>query len=100
MLFFVKVRVMTEGLSVDQMWEMWDKEADVAIGAMKAGKIVAAYKVAGQRRVVGIVEVESHHELDAIFMAGLPMAHHLEIEEVLPVREYARFAEDVKRRWT
>lgn len=32
-------------------------------------------------------------------MAGLPMAHYLEIEEVLPVREYERFADDVKRRW-
>jgi hypothetical protein len=31
--------------------------------------------------------------------AGLPMAHYLEIEEVLPVRAYESFADDVRRRW-
>ena len=66
---------------------------------MAAGKLVSAYKVCGQRRVVAIVNADSHDELDAVFMAALPMAHHLEIEEILPVREYSRFAEDVERRW-
>lgn len=32
-------------------------------------------------------------------MAGLPMAHDLTMAEVPPVREYAAFADDVKRRW-
>jgi muconolactone D-isomerase len=27
------------------------------------------------------------------------MSHHLTLEEVLPVREYAAFADDVARRW-
>lgn len=58
-----------------------------------------AYKVVGQRRVVGIVNLESHDELDRIATAGLPMAHVLEVEELLPVREYSDFADDVKRRW-
>ncbi len=37
--------------------------------------------------------------LDDSGMAGLPMAYSLEIEEILPVREYERFAQDVKARW-
>lgn len=61
--------------------------------------MVHAWKVAGQRLVIAIVNADSHDELDAILMAGLPMAHHLEIEEVLPVREYRQFAADLKRRW-
>jgi hypothetical protein len=32
-------------------------------------------------------------------MTGLPMAHYLEFEEILPVRPYEGFAEDVRRRW-
>lgn len=99
MLLFFSVRVEHKELSPDELWDIWEKEADVAEGAMAAGKLVAAYKVAGQRRVVGIFDVESHDELDQIVMAGLPMAHYLEWEEIVPVREYTSFAKDVRRRW-
>ena len=37
--------------------------------------------------------------LDDSGMAGLPMAHPIEDEEIFPVREYERFAQDVKGRW-
>jgi muconolactone D-isomerase len=99
MLLFFKVRVEHGDFSPDDLWNIWEKEAEVAEGAMAAGKLVAAYKVAGQRRVVGIFNVESHDELDQILMAGLPMAHYLEWEEIVPVREYTSFANDVRRRW-
>ena len=96
---FFKVRVDPKELSLDALWSLWEKEAEAALGAKAAGKVVALYKVSGQRRVVGIVEVESHDELDRIIMAGLPMAHYLEFEEILPVRAYEDFADDVRRRW-
>lgn len=99
MQFFIKVRVDPKEMSLDDLWNSWEKEAEAAMGAKAAGKVTALYKVCGQRRVVGILNVESHDELDRIIMAGLPMAHYLEIEEVLPVREYERFADDVRRRW-
>jgi muconolactone delta-isomerase len=99
MLVFVDFRVNTRDLTLDELWEIWEKEADAATQAVEAGKVVALYKVSGQRRVLGILDVESHDELDQIIMAGLPMAHYLEIAEVLPVREYSAFAEDVRRRW-
>ena len=66
---------------------------------MEAGKIVTLYKVSGQRRMIGILNVESTDELDQIIIAGLPMAEYLTFEQVLPVREYASFAEDIRRRW-
>jgi muconolactone delta-isomerase len=66
---------------------------------MEAGKIVALYKVSGKRRVIGVFDAESTDELDQIIMAGLPMAEYLTFEQVLPVREYASFAEGIRRRW-
>ena len=99
MLFHFSVRVNTKELSLDQLWDIWEKEADAALGAMAAGKIVSLYKVSGQRRVIGILDLESHDELDQIAMAGLPMAHYLEFEEIVPVRKYEDFAGDIRRRW-
>ncbi len=99
MLFLFKVRVEPKDMSLDDLWDIWEKEAETALSAKKAGKIVALYKVSGQRRVIGVLDVESHDELDQILMSALPMAHHLEFEEILPVRPYENFAEDVKKRW-
>jgi muconolactone D-isomerase len=91
--------VIRRTLSFDELWDLWEQEADAALGAKGAGKIVDVWKVAGQRRVLAIVDVESHDEMDQIFMAALPMAHHLEFEQILPIRKYESFAADVKRRW-
>lgn len=99
MLFFVRIRVKTEGLSLEELWKIWEPETEAALGAKGAGKIVDLYKVSGQRRVLVIMDVDSHDELDQILMAGLPMAHELEMEEVLPLRTYEAFAEDIRNRW-
>jgi muconolactone D-isomerase len=89
----VDIKVDPKGLSLDE------EETKAALGAMEAGKIVALYKVSGQRRVIGVLDAESTDELDQIIMAGLPMAEYLTFEQVLPVREYASFAEGIRRRW-
>ena len=99
MLYYFKVRVDPKDWSFDEMWNRWEKQAEAALANKAAGKIVALYKVAGQRRVVGIIDAESHDELDQMIMAGMPIAHNLEWEEIWPVREYENFASDVKRRW-
>ena len=57
------------------------------------------YKVAGQRRVIAILDVPDHEILDRVFMAGLPMADYLVFNEISPIREYTAFAEDIKARW-
>ncbi len=99
MLFFFNVRVDHTGVSADELWDEWEKEVAAAEGAISAGKIKNLYKVSGQRRVLGIIDADSDDELDRIFMAALPMAHMLEFEEILPVREYADFDSDVRARW-
>jgi len=96
--YFFDVRVNHESLSFDELWEMWEREAEAALPVVKAGRL-QVWKVSGQRRVIGVIEADSHDELDRIFMAGLPMAHVLEFVEIVPVRSYEAFAEDVKARW-
>ena len=99
MLFFVKVRIEPKQMSLDELWDLWEREAEAALKAKSDGKIVALYKVSGQRRVLAILDVESHDELDRMAMAGVPMAPYLELEDILPLREYESFANDLKRRW-
>ena len=69
------------------------------MAAKQAGMLPTLYKVAGQRRVVGVLDAESPDELDRIFVAGLPMAHVLDFVEIVPVRPYEAFAADVRARW-
>ena len=69
------------------------------LGAKTAGNGAMLDKVCSWRRVVGIVDVEPHEGGDRVIMVGLPMAHDLEIEEILWLRGNERFAGDVKRRW-
>jgi muconolactone delta-isomerase len=98
-LIFVDLRVNPKDMSLDELWDIWEKEAKATLEAMEAGKVVSLYKVSGQRRVVGVMDVESIDELDQILMAGLPIARYLEVKEVVPVREYEAFASDVMQRW-
>ena len=84
MLFFVNVRVDLKNLSFDGMWDVWEKETDAAIAAKSSGKIVNLWKVAGQRRVLAVVDMDSHDEMDQIFMAALPLAHNLESSRFCP----------------
>ena len=72
-LVFVDVRVDPKGMSQEELWEAWEEEADAALAAKEAGT-VGLYKVSGQRRVLAVLDVESHDELDRIWMGALPMA--------------------------
>ena len=101
MLFFLDIHLNPKALdmTLDELWEIWAKEAEAAAGAKDAGIVVGLYKVAGQRRVLCIANAESHDQLDRILMAGLPMAHLLDVREVVPVRPYESFASDVKRKF-
>jgi len=49
--------------------------------------------------VLIVIDVESHDEIDQALMAVMPPAHYEELEEIIPVREYERFAKEVRRRW-
>jgi len=99
MLVFADIRVNPKDMSLDELWDVWEEEAKATLEAMEAGKVVSAYKVCGQRRVVILLDMDSYDEMDRVLMAGLPLAHHFEIKEIVPVREYEAFASDVMQRW-
>jgi len=79
--------------------DIWEKEAKPTLEAIEAGKVVSFYKVSGQRRVVGVMDVESTDELGQILMADMPIARYLLVKEVVPIREYEAFASDIMQRW-
>ena len=99
MLFFCKVRVDHTRITEKELWDLWEQEAEAALHAKEQGTMVCVYKVAAQRRVVMIVDVPSHDFFDRLGMGMMPMRNIFEVEEILPLREYDSFAEDVKKRW-
>jgi muconolactone delta-isomerase len=99
MLFLCDISVDDRGLSLPQLFDLWEKEADAALHAKAAGLIKSIYKVVGQRRVFTIIEAPSHDMIDDIAMAKLPMAHHLKFNSVVPIREYEDFAKSLKKRF-
>ena len=74
MLFHVSFRVEHTRLDRDEFWDEWERETQAALAAMGAGVIRNLYKVAGQRRVLGIAEVESYEHLAQIARGALPMS--------------------------
>ena len=52
------------------------------------------YKVAGQRRVIPIVDFASADDLDRLFMTKLPLREYLELEAVWPLRQFDGFVTD------
>ncbi len=97
MLFFVQMRWNYEGrLTMDQLWDLEAKEIEAARETLKSGMCKVLYKVAGQKRVIGIVDIPSADELDRTVFGRLPMREYLEFEAVWPLREYESFAKDVQ----
>ncbi len=88
------------GMSQDELFQMWAREADAALGAKEAGAVVDLWKCVGARRVVAVVNIDSHDVLDQITL-DLPImkehGQHVHID-VTPLRRYEDFAADVKER--
>ncbi len=82
------------------LFVIWAKEADAALGAKQAGVVVDLWKCVGSRRVVAVVDVASPDTLDQILM-DLPImkehGQHVQVS-VTPLRRYEDFAADVKQR--
>ena len=82
------------------LFTIWAREADAALGAKSAGVIVDLWKCVGSRRVVAVVKVDGPDTLDQILM-DLPImkehGQHIDVE-VTPLRRYEDFAADVKKR--
>ena len=98
MLFYVQMRWNHEGrISLDELWEIEREEAEHAQETLDSGFAVGLWKVAAQKRVIGIIESPSAEELDRTALGRLPMREYLEFEAVWPLRDYLGFAEDVKK---
>lgn len=94
-LYYVQMHWNIEGrLSFDGLWDLEARGAEFALASNKPG--TRLYKVAGQKRVIGIIEVDSIKELDRTAMGRLPLREFLEFEAIWPLREYKDFLEDVK----
>jgi muconolactone D-isomerase len=77
----------------------WSREAEAALGAKQAGVVVDLWKCVGERRVVAIVDVDSHDTLDEILFT-LPimveMGQFVDIK-VTALRRYEDFAGTVNK---
>ncbi|AIR97431.1 MULTISPECIES: muconolactone Delta-isomerase [Streptomyces] len=98
MLFYVQMRWNHEGrISLDELWEIEREEAEHAQETLDSGFAVGLWKVAGQKRVIGIIDAPNAEELDRTALGRLPMREYLEFEQVWALRDYLGFAEDVKK---
>jgi muconolactone D-isomerase len=70
MLFYMQMRWNIEGrLSFENVWDLEIEESEAAKADFK---ILGMYKVAGQRRVIAIVDMPSADDLDRTIMGRLP----------------------------
>jgi len=99
MLFFVRFDV-TQPASVsnEDLVEIWKREAAAAIGAMDAGAVTHLWKVAGQRVVLGVVDLPTAEDLDRA-LASLPIIREMGAgvrTEALAIYDYKTFAQDLE----
>jgi len=87
-------------MSQRDLFEIWSREADAALGAKQAGVVVDLWKCVGERRVVVVVNVDGPDTLDRILL-DLPImkehGQHVHVK-VNALRRYEDFAADVKKR--
>jgi len=98
MLFFVRFEV-TQPANVgnEDLVEIWKREAVAAIGAMDAGAVPHLWKVAGQRVVLGVVDVPTAQNLDQA-LGSLPIIREMGPgmhTEAVPIYDYREFADDL-----
>ncbi len=98
MLFFVRFDV-TQPANVanDELIAIWIREAAAAIGAMDAGAVPHLWKVAGQRVVLGVVDVPTAEDLDRA-LGGLPIIREMGagmVTTAYPIYDYRTFGEDL-----
>lgn len=87
-------------MSQKDLFSIWARETDAALGAKQAGVVVHLWKCVGTRRVIAVVNVDDLNMLDQILI-DLPImkehGQHVHVE-VTPLRRYEDFAVDIKQR--
>jgi muconolactone delta-isomerase len=86
-------------MTQQDLFSTWSREAEAALGAKDAGVVVDLWKCAGERRVIAILDVDSHDTLDEITLT-LPImveiGQFVDIK-VTALRRYEDFAGSVNR---
>lgn len=94
MLFYLQMRWNIEGrISLDKVFDLEIEETASAHGNFK---VLNMFKVAGQRRVLAIIEADSADDLDRTVMGKLPLREYLEFEAIWPLRSFESFIEGCK----
>ena len=89
-----------DNMNQQELFALWNEEADVALQAKQAGIVVDLWKCVGTRRVIAIVDVPTPDTLDQILL-DLPImkknGQKVQLE-ITPLRKYEDFAADIKAR--
>ena len=98
MQFFVRFDVtQPANVSNEDLVGIWKSEAEAALGAVDAGAVTHLWKVAGQRIVLGVVDLPSAEDLDRA-LASLPIVREMGPGVKItswPIYDYRTFAEDL-----
>jgi muconolactone delta-isomerase len=101
MLFMLKANIAKPAnVSNKEFYTVWRHESEAALGAVKAGAIKGIWKVAGRPIIIAVLDVPSADDLDHA-IHELPIwkmgyAHIAADMEILPLRPYENWAEDLK----
>jgi len=90
-----------QNVSNKEFYGVWLKEAEAAMGAVKAGAIKAIWKVAGRPEVIAVLEVDSADTLESAVL-NLPIwklgySHIVTNLEWTLLRPYEHWYEDLKK---
>ena len=77
MLYFLDFHVeYPAAMTQKELFTIWAREADAAIGAKEAGAVVDLWKCVGARRVLAVVNVDGPDNLDQILLDLPIMKEH------------------------
>lgn len=102
MLFMLKAHLdKPQSMSNKEFYGVWLKEAEAAVGALKAGLIKAIWKVPGKTEVIAVMDVDSADAIEAAIL-NLPIwklgySHIVTNLEWTPLRPYESWYEDLKK---
>lgn len=102
MLFLFQARLAKPAdMSNTEFYGLWAREADAVMAALgSGGAIKSAYKIAGEPRVVAVMEFESHDQMDRL-LQQLPIwrggfSHLIEDLTWTPLRAYENWHADLQ----
>jgi muconolactone delta-isomerase len=101
MLFFLKAHLEKPAAASNRdFYSAWKKESEAALEAVRAGVIKGLWKAAGTPDVYAVLDVESADALDQAILSlplwKLGVSHFVTELEIVPLRPYENWAEDLK----